>query len=393
MKQEIKKATEKSFKKIVAYRRHLHKYPELSFQEKETSKYISEILEQANIKHTKGWAKHGIVAEIGPSTKRSIALRADMDALPIEEKNKCSYKSKHEGIMHACGHDVHSSSLLGAALILKSIESELKGKVYCIFQPGEEKLPGGASIIINEGLFKKIKPQSIVGQHVHPPLEAGKLGFRAGPYMASADELYLSVHGRGGHAALPHEFIDPIYVSSQILSALQSVVSRRSNPIDTSVLSIGSIHSVGGTTNVIPDEVKMEGTFRAMNEKWRKKAHKLIKQTAQNVARAHGAKCEVYIKVGYPSLVNEAALTERTRSLAEDYLGKRNVVELPIRMTAEDFSYYSQIMPACFYRLGTGNKSKGIVSPVHTPNFDIDEDALLVGSGFMAYNAFMSFNS
>ena len=225
---------------------------------------------------------------------------------------------------------------------------------------------------------------------MHPPLSAGKLGFRAGPYMASADELYLTVKGKGGHAALPHDFIDPIYISSEIICALQSIVARRSNPIDTSVLSIGSIHSTGGTTNVIPEEVKMEGTFRAMNEKWRKKAHKLIKQTAQNIAKAHGGTCEVFINVGYPSLINNALVTDKTRANAEEYLGKKNVVDLPIRMTAEDFSYYSQIIPACFYRLGTGNSSKGINSPVHTPTFNIDEDALLVGSGFMAYNAYMS---
>lgn len=390
MKEVIKKLTKKNFKKTLGFRKHLHMYPELSFQEKETSKYISEVLKSAGIKHSKGWAKHGIVAEIGSDKGVSIALRADIDALPIQEANKVRYKSKHDGIMHACGHDVHTSSLLGAALILKSIESELKGKVYCIFQPGEEKLPGGASILIKEGLLNKIKPASIIGQHVHPPLEVGKLGFKSGTYMASADEIYLTIKGKGGHAALPHNCIDPIYIGSEIIIALQSIVARSSNPIDTSVLSIGSFQSVGGTTNVIPDEVRLEGTFRAMNEKWRKKAHKLIKRTAQNIAKAHGAQCDVIIKVGYPCLINNDDITSRTRQHAIDYLGKRQVVELPIRMTAEDFSYYSQLVPACFYRLGTGNTSKGITSPVHTPTFDIDEEALLVGSGFMAYNAIMS---
>ncbi len=373
-------------------RRKLHQNPELSFEEKETSLFIKKELKDAGIKFTDGWVKHGIVAEVKglKGQGNSIALRADMDALPIKETNKKSYRSTNPGIMHACGHDVHTASLIGVAQLLQENRSGFAGTVKFIFQPGEEKLPGGASLMIKEGVFKKNKVKSILGQHVHPPLQVGKVGIRSGVYMASADELYFSIKGKGGHAALPHNCIDPILVASKIITNLQDVISRKKNPLSPSVLSIGKINSVGGATNIIPNEVLLEGTFRSMDEKWRFKAHKEIIKIARRTAAAFGAKCEVEIKVGYPCLINDAKYTAFIKERMIEYMGKSNVVELPQRMSAEDFAYYSQLMPSCFYRLGTGNKSKGIVSPVHTSDFDIDESAFGHSSGLMAYLAIAS---
>jgi amidohydrolase len=321
------------------------------------------------------------------SRKRVVALRADIDALPILEANKVTYKSKNEGIMHACGHDVHSSSLLGTARILNEVRDQFDGTIKLIFQPAEEKLPGGASIMIAEGVLEKPKPLSIFGQHVHPPLEVGKIGMRAGMYMASADELFLTVKGKGGHGAMPHECIDPILLASHLVVALQQIVSRNGNPTVPSVLTFGKINSTGGATNIIPNEVKLMGTFRTMDEKWRMEAHDLMKKMVKNMAKAMGGTAKLNITVGYPFLVNDEVLTMRARKFSEEYLGAENVVDLPIRMTAEDFSYYSQKMPACFYRLGTGNVKNGITSPVHTNTFDVDEDCLKLSTGLMAWLA------
>ena len=388
MKNRIKKLAKAYFEDIVKYRRHLHQNPELSFREVETGNFIQKVLEGHKIKFSANWAENGIVAMIGNEDEKCFALRADIDALPILEENEVSYRSKNEGVMHACGHDVHTASLLGTAMILKNIENELDGCVKLVFQPGEEKLPGGASILIKEGVLDNPSPLGIAGQHVHPPLEAGKLGFRPGKYMASADEIRIKVIGKGGHAALPHECIDTLLLASKIIINLQDIVSRNANPHIPTVLSFGKINSEGGATNVIPDVVNIEGTFRTMNEEWRYEAHKKIKLIAENTAKAFGGICEVDIKIGYPCLHNNPDLTDLARTFAIDFLGENNVVELPMRMTSEDFSFYSQKIPACFYRLGTRNEKKGITSPVHTPTFDIDESALLTGAGFMAYLAY-----
>ena len=393
LKNKIQSLSEKYHQDTIALRRHIHQNPELSFQEIETGKFIAEQLKEMEIPHQHGVAENGVVALIKGTKgntkgrKKVVALRADIDALPILEANKVAYKSKNKGVMHACGHDVHSSSLLGTARILNEVRDQFDGTIKLIFQPAEEKMPGGASIMIAEGVLEKPKPMSIFGQHVHPPLEVGKIGMRPGMYMASADELYLTVKGRGGHGAMPHECIDPILMASHLVVALQQIVSRNGNPTVPSVLTFGKINSTGGATNIIPNEVKLMGTFRTMDEKWRMEAHDLMKKMVKNMAKAMGGIAKLNVVVGYPFLINDEILTMRTRKFSEEYLGAENVVDLPIRMTAEDFSYYSQKMPACFYRLGTGNVKKGITSPVHTNTFDVDEDCLKLSTGLMAWLA------
>ncbi len=374
---------------VVRHRRHLHEHPELSFQEFETSQYVQDQLTQIGVSFQHGVAGNGIVALIkGKNAKKKVvALRADMDALPILEANDVPYKSKNEGIMHACGHDVHTASLLGTVRILQTLRDQFEGTVKCLFQPGEEKLPGGASIMIAEGALENPRPTSIFGQHVHPPLSAGCIGLRAGMYMASADELYVTIKGRGGHGAMPHDCIDPIAITAQIIVALQQVVSRYADPSIPTVLTFGKINSTGGATNIIPNEVRLEGTFRTMHEKWRNEAHRRMKKIAESIAKGYGGACDFHVMRGYPVLFNHEGLTAKAKTWAIEYLGKDKVVDLPLRMTAEDFAYYSQVMPACFYRLGTGNPAQNITSPVHTSTFDIDEAALETGVGLMAWFA------
>lgn len=383
---EIKALAQKYKSQVISYRHYLHAHPELSFEEEQTAAYIRSFLEDHQIPYTSGWGGHGIIATLyGGQAGPRRAFRADIDALPIQEENDKPYASQHPGKMHACGHDVHSSSMMGAILILKELSDKWSGSIDFVFQPGEEKHPGGASLMLNEGAFGASYPEFILGQHVYPSMEVGKVGYRSGQYMASADELYITVRGKGGHAATPHHAIDTILVAAHIVTALQQVISRKVDPISPSVLTIGKINSTGGATNIIPEEVKMEGTFRAMDEKWRYEAHKHIKNICEGTAAAMGASCEVYISVGYPSLINDDKVTDVVADKMRAYLGEEMVEELPIRLAAEDFSYYTQVMPACFYRLGTGNKARGITSAVHTPTFDIDEDALEVGSGLAAW--------
>jgi amidohydrolase len=372
---------------VIAMRRHLHANPELSYQEHETAKYVAARLRSFGLTPVEGIAGTGVVVTIegkNPSV-RTIALRADMDALPIHEANKTEYKSKNAGVMHACGHDVHTSSLLGTALILSKARDQFNGTVKFIFQPGEEKNPGGASLMIKEGVLEP-KPASIIGQHVMPLIPAGKVGFREGMYMASSDEIYLKVIGKGGHGAAPELTVDPVVIASHIIVSLQQVISRNASPKQPTVLTFGRI--IGeGATNIIPDEVNIAGTFRALNEEWREAGLKKIVKMAELVAEAMGGRCEVELSRGYPYLENNAALTRRIRSAAETYLGKENVVDIDLTLGSEDFAYYSHVVPASFYRLGTRNEAKGITSYVHTPTFDIDEDALKIGPGLMAWMA------
>lgn len=386
---KVKALAEKYFDEVLAIRRHLHQHPELSFQEHETSKYVKEKLESYGIEVQAGVAGTGLVGFIKGENPESkyIALRADMDALPIYEQNEVPYKSQNEGVMHACGHDVHTSSLLVASKILSELKEDFEGTIKLIFQPGEEKLPGGASLMIKDGVLQNPTPQNIVGQHVMPLIPAGKVGFREGMYMASADEVYLTVKGKGGHAALPEHNIDPVLITSHIIVALQQIVSRNASPKVPSVLSFGKV-TAAGATNVIPEEVKVEGTFRTMNEVWRKEAHQKITKMAQSIAEGMGGSCDVEIKVGYPFLKNEPKLTNKLKSYAEEYMGKENVVNLDLWMAAEDFAYYSQEIDACFYRLGIRNEEKGITSGLHTPTFNVDESCLEIGVGLMAWMAF-----
>jgi amidohydrolase len=386
-KEQIQQLSQNIFNEVVANRRHLHSHPELSFHEVETSAYVAGKLDELGLKYQR-MADNGLVALIkgDKPSDQVVALRADMDALPITEANDVSYKSQNAGVMHACGHDAHTSSLLGTAKILTQLKSEFGGTVKLIFQPAEEKLPGGASLMIKEGVLENPKPQAVLGQHVMPLIDAGKVGFRAGKYMASTDELYVTVRGKGGHGAQPQQNIDPIIITAHIITALQTIVSRSADPKSPTVLSFGKIIA-NGATNVIPNEVYLEGTFRTMDEAWRNDAHKKIKKMAEGIAESMGGSCEFNIMRGYPFLINEEKLTANTRAHAEDYLGKENVLDLDIWMAAEDFAYYSQVADSCFYRLGTRNESRGITSSVHTPTFDVEEDAFKISTGLMAYLA------
>ncbi|NJB84726.1 amidohydrolase [Lewinella marina] len=366
----------------VADRRHLHAHPELSFEEHETVAYVADRLDELSIPYRR-LAGTGLVAEIRGGAGPTIALRADLDALPIQEANTVDYRSTREGVMHACGHDVHTASLLGTARILNELRAELPGTVRLLFQPGEEQLPGGATLMIRDGALKDPVPQALFGQHVHPPLPAGSVGFRPGIYMASTDELFLTIHGRGGHGAMPHQATDPIVVTAQVITALQQLVSRESDPTLPVVLTFGKIASAGGATNVIPNAVHLEGTLRTLDEDWRRELHQRLRRTAEGIASALGARAELEIRHGYPLLKNDEPLTHWARDAARELLGADRVVDLPIRMTGEDFAFYTHHLPACFYRLGVGSPS-----PVHTDTFDVDEDCLTTGSALMAWLAF-----
>lgn len=388
IKEQVKQLAKDIHADTVAIRRHLHQYPELSFQEHQTSAFVQSRLAELGIPY-RIMAETGVVGEITgdlASADRVVALRADMDALPIQEVEGRPYGSKHAGIMHACGHDAHTASLLAAARILKKLTPHFGGTIRLIFQLGEERLPGGASLMIKEGVLENPKPEAVVGQHVMPQLPVGKVGFRAGKYMASTDELYMTVTGRGGHGAQPQQNIDPVVISAHIITALQQVVSRFADPRIPSVLSFGKVIAEGAT-NIIPNAVYLEGTFRTLDEEWRKEAHQRMRKIAEGIADSMGASCDFDIRVGYPFLVNDEQLTQQTRQSAEEYLGVENVLDLDVWMAGEDFAYYSQIADACFYRLGTGNTERGITAAVHTPSFDIDEGALEIGAGLFAYIA------
>ncbi|WP_209331191.1 M20 metallopeptidase family protein [Lunatimonas salinarum] len=388
LKNRIKDLAKEIKEESIAVRRHLHQHPELSFEEYETAQFVEAKLRSIGIQKIEKKATTGLVALIEGKNpgKKTIALRADMDALPITEENDVPYKSKRAGVMHACGHDVHTSSLLGTADILHRLQNDFEGTIKLIFQPGEEKAPGGASFMIQDKCLENPKPTAIIGQHVMPHIPAGKVGFRPGMYMASADEIYITVKGKGGHGAMPETLVDPVLIASHLIVALQQIVSRNASPKVPSVLSFGKVIA-NGATNVIPNEVRIEGTFRTLDEAWRKRAKELIHQIATGIAEGMGGKVEVNILHGYPFLRNDPELTERSILAAKEYLGEENVLDLDLWMAAEDFSYYTQEMAGCFYRLGTRNEARGIVSGVHTPTFDVEEDALEVSTGLMAWLA------
>lgn len=384
---EIKSLSAAILDDVVSVRRHLHAHPELSFQEYTTSAFVKERLDALGISW-KPVADTGILAVI-TGTKPSdkvVALRADMDALPIQEANKVSYASVNPNVMHACGHDFHTASLLGAAQIIQKLRDNFGGTVKFFFQPGEEVLPGGATHMIRDGVLENPRVDAVIGQHAMPHIPVGKIGIRKGKQMASMDALRVRVIGKGGHAAQPHQNTDPVVIAAQIILALQQIVSRVAYPGDPTVLSFGKV-TADGAINIIPNEVYMEGTFRAMNETWREEAHLRMKKMAEDIAAGMGATCEFTIERGYPFLINEEVLTEEVRQHAVAYLGEENVLDENIMMASEDFAYYSQVADACFYFCGVGNSAKGITSSLHTPTFNIDEDVLAISTGLMAYIA------
>jgi len=388
----VQEAAQRIHSRVVNIRHHLHANPELSFQEFRTADFVADELEAMGIPCTR-MSKTGVVGIIEgkKGSGRTIALRADLDALPIQEKTNAAYASKNEGVMHACGHDVHTASLLGAAQILNELRDEFGGTVKLIFQPGEEVLPGGASIMIADGVLENPTPEFIFAQHVFPALPAGKVGFRRGMYMASTDELHVTVFGKGGHAAMVKDYVNPVLIASHIIAALHAFfmdekTRLRSAAETPTVLAFGKISGMGAT-NVIPDSVTIAGTFRTMNEEWRNKAHEFLIRTSEGIAEEMGGRCEFRIDRGYPVLYNDTLVTDKARKAAEAFLGVENVTELDLRMTAEDFAFYSQKVPACFYRLGTDSQDGKFSAGVHSPLFDIDEKALQTGAGLLAWIA------
>ena len=393
-KAEVKKKVKNLVPKLINIRRYLHANPELSFNEENTSKYISTLLTDWKIQHQTNVGGLGIVGTIEGKNPQSkiIALRADMDALAIIEQNNVSYSSLNDGVMHACGHDIHMTCLLGAINILNNNKHDFEGTIKFIFQPAEENLPGGAIKMIKEGVLENPKPEMIFAQHVFPDLEIGKVGVRAGIYMASSDEINLTITGKGGHAAILGSFDDTVLAASSIVVALQQIVSRHAPPTVPSVLSFGRMIA-DGAYNVIPSEVTIQGTFRTFNEAWRNKVHALITNIAQNTALAHNTNCEVVINKGYPVLQNNKLATDIFTKAAIDFVGEENVIDLDIRMTVEDFARYTQLIPGCFYRLGTSNKEKGIISNLHTPTFNVDEKSIEIGTGLMIWTAISALNN
>ncbi|MDZ4698704.1 MAG: M20 family metallopeptidase [Rhodothermales bacterium] len=395
MVNRFKALSDEIFPEIVRLRRTIHRRPELAFEEVETARLVAETLAPLGVEIQTGVAKTGVVATIvGAKPGPTIALRGDMDALPIHEENDLPFKSERPGKMHACGHDAHTSSLLGTAMILSKIKEEIHGTVRLLFQPSEEKLPGGAKVMIEEGALagtgRRAAPAAIFGQHVQPGMPVGKIGIRNGMYMASSDELYFTVHGTGGHAAAPHlQQSDAVLVAAHIVVALQSVISRNCPPDAPSVLSIGRVIA-DGATNVIPVTARMEGTFRAMDEGWRFRAHDLIRRVATHTAEAFGATVDVDIWVGYPALFNHEAPANLVRAAAHEFVGPENTVELDLWFASEDFAWYLREIPGAFYRIGIHGPTMGAAHALHTPRFDIDEEALRLGPAFMGYLAWKS---
>lgn len=377
--------------KVKFHREYIHADPELSYEEFETMKYVSKVLTEIGISHQTGVGRTGVVgiirADHHSETMDCVGLRADLDALPIQEENDVPYKSKVEGVMHACGHDVHTAILLGAAEILFSLKEKLSHPVKLIFQPGEEKNPGGATYMIKDGVLQNPRVKEMYALHVFPDMEVGKVGFREGLYMASCDEIHLTINGKGGHGATPHMCIDPIFIGSQIVTSLQAIVSRECDPKIPCVLSFGHFEALGAT-NIIPSKAILKGTFRTMNEKWRSAALVLIEKRIRDIASTFGATVDLEISKGYPFLMNDESTTQKIREKAIQHLGNINVEELPIRLTSEDFSFYSQEIPVCFFRLGVRNSAKGIIYGVHHPKFDIDTNALQIGVEMMTLAAF-----
>ncbi len=388
MRTEIKQLASSYYDEIIEIRRHIHQHPELSFHEHNTAAYVARKLDEWQIPNKKGIADTGVLAfiESGKPGKKRIGLRADMDALPVQEENDVPYKSKYPKVMHACGHDVHTANLLGVAKILNTLKEDLPADYLLVFQPGEELLPGGAAQILKDPLFQEKKPDIMLGLHVYPDLPLGKIGFKAGEYMASSDEIYIRINGQGGHAAMPHKINDTVLATSQLIVTLQQVVSRFIPTQVPSVLSFGKI-SARGATNVVPSKVDIAGTFRTMNEHWRNQAHEKIKEITHHTVAQFGCSADVDIAKGYPTLYNAPELVPPAMEATEQLLGVDAIEKLDIRMTAEDFAYFAQEMPSLFFRLGTNNRKNEYGSALHSPTFNIDEHALEISMQTMSYLA------
>ena len=370
------------YEKIKGYREHLHQNPELSYKEFNTMEYVAAKLKEIGLPYEKGVAGTGIVSIIRSSkhseNQACIGLRADLDALPIQEQNTASYKSKVEGVMHACGHDVHTSILLGAAEILFELREDLEHPVKLIFQPGEEKNPGGASLLIEAGVLENPKVKEMYALHVFPELEVGKLALRPGLNMASCDELHLEIIGVGGHGAMPEKCINPILIGSEFIIEAQNIIHKSCPKEVPCVISFGHFDALGAT-NVIPERAEIKGTFRTMNEEWREKAAILLMDLANNLENKYKGNVNLEISKGYPFLKNDEELTEKLKTKFKSFFGPEKIEGLALRMTSEDFSFYSQTIPVCFFRLGVGNKEKGIIYSVHHPKFDVDSACLKTG--------------
>jgi amidohydrolase len=372
---------------IIGIRRHLHQHPELSFEEFRTSETIRALLDQWGIPYTFPHVNTGIVATIkGTYPGRRIALRSDMDALPIEEQTGLAFASRNRGVMHACGHDMHMASLLGTLRVLSLLKDRIHGEILCVFQPAEEKIPGGAKLMLEEGVFKDREPDLIIAQHVLPEMATGHVGFKPGIYMAANDEVFIKVTGKGGHGALRQHIRDPILMASRILLTLQEEIMQQAPAGSPTVLSFGKVLA-NGAVNVIPDEVQLEGTFRTMNERWRKEAHGHMERISAEIAEAAGGSAEVEIRHGYPYLHNHESLTTEARRLAVRLLGKEQVEDMDIRMTAEDFAWFTQKIPGMLYRLGVKDPDTLQPFSLHTPMFQASETALRTGISLMAYLA------
>jgi hippurate hydrolase len=388
LREQILREAENLLPEIVEIRRHVHQHPELSYAEHETAAFISSKLDVMGIEHRSGIAGTGIVGFIrgeGAGRGLTIGLRADMDALPISEAGESEYRSWNEGVMHACGHDAHIAMLLGSAGIIKNLRKEFAGTVLLVFQPGEEKAPGGARMMIETGIFRNYDPDMFIAQHVLPDLPSGTVGFHAGPYLASCDEIYITVAGKGGHAAQPSQYTDQIYIASELVIRLKDTVAEKSKGQAATILAVGKITGMGAT-NVIPEKVEIACTFRTFDERWRQEAKEIIRNTASEIAGKRGVRIDVNIVEGYPVLVNDEALTERAGELSRQLLGEERVKEVPGRMSSEDFSFFAEKYPSFLFRLGItpdGEKMR----PAHTPFFDLDESSMATGTATMAWLA------
>lgn len=385
-KEKIMQLSDEIYDEIISIRRHIHQYPELAFNEYKTADYIIEQLKKLNISIIKRFANTGICAilEGNNPNGKTIAFRSELDALPIFEKIQSNFTSQHPGIMHACGHDIHMACLLGIAKIMSKLRSHFNGKIMFIFQPSEEVLPGGAIQMIKEGIFNEIKPDYLISQHVAPEIETGKIGIKSGMMMASVDELFITIKGKGGHAAIPNKITDTIYIASQVIISLQQITSRLANPIIPTVLSFGKI-SAEGATNIIPDEVKIAGTFRTTDEKWRQDALQKITEITHSIAKTYGGDAEIIIQKGYPALFNNTELTEKIKKISSSFLGEKNILKLKKEMIAEDFSYFTEIIPSCMLRLGIKQNNKQPTNNLHSPSFNPDEKSILIGCGLMSW--------